>query len=121
MKDEMREDSANADAREDWAARKEMEALFAEEEGLSKKLSAKEIVWANVITSTTEGVLVDIGEKREGFIPISEFVVVVPQKPAKNRDPKAVGTPKHGGKKTTHPEVKKESHSSARSQETPKV
>ena len=53
MKDEMREDSANADAREDWAARKEMEALFAEEEGLSKKLSAKEIVWANVITSTS--------------------------------------------------------------------
>ena len=96
----MREDSANTDAREDWAARKEMEALFAEEEGLSKKLSAREIVWANVITSTPDGVLVDIGEKREGFIPISEFVVVVPQKPVKMREPKSDGAQKQVGKKS---------------------
>lgn len=82
MKNEAKDDSLNAEAKDDWAQRKEMEALFAAEEGLSKKVSAREIVLAGVIASTPEGLLVDIGEKREGFVPISDFVFA-PKKPAK--------------------------------------
>ncbi len=82
----MQDDFAGAEAKEDWEARKEMEALFAQEEGLSKQVSSRQIVWANVISSTAEGVWVDIGEKKEGFIPVSDFTFSVPKKTSKNQD-----------------------------------
>jgi ribosomal protein S1 len=96
MKDEAGEDlNRNTEAKEDWAARKEMEALFAQEEGVAKKLSAHEIVWANVIAVNSEAVLVDIGEKREGFIPVSDFSVAVP-----------LSLPTVRGRHAAHPDLK---------------
>ncbi|MFA6003577.1 MAG: S1 RNA-binding domain-containing protein [Elusimicrobiota bacterium] len=50
-----------------------MEALLAGQDELSKKLSGKQVAWVKVISVTKEHVLVDIGEKNEGAIPISEF------------------------------------------------
>ena len=82
----MQHDSVGAESKEDWETRREMEALFAQEEGLSKKISSREIVWANVISSTPEGVWVDIGEKREGFIPSSDFTFSTSKKTLKNPD-----------------------------------
>jgi ribosomal protein S1 len=86
MEDKMQHDSVGAESKEDWEARREMEALFAQEEGLSKKISSREIVWANVISATPEGVWVDIGEKREGFIPASDFTFSAPKKNLKSPD-----------------------------------
>ncbi len=82
----MQDDSTGAEAREDWAARQEMEALFAQEEGLSKQITSRQIVWANVISSSAEGVWVDIGEKREGFVPASDFTFPVSKKTSKSQD-----------------------------------
>lgn len=82
----MQDDFAGTEAKEDWEARQEMEALFAQEEGLSKQVSSRQIVWANVISSTPEGIWVDIGEKKEGFIPASDFTFPVPKKNSKTQD-----------------------------------
>jgi small subunit ribosomal protein S1 len=51
-----------------------MESWFSQQEDLSKKLSEKKVVWVKVIQVAPDHVLVDIGEKNEGNIPISEFV-----------------------------------------------
>ncbi|OGR85041.1 MAG: hypothetical protein A3J74_07445 [Elusimicrobia bacterium RIFCSPHIGHO2_02_FULL_57_9] len=50
-----------------------MEALLAQQAAVSKKLADKEIAWVKVIQVSQEEVLVDIGEKRDGIVPRSEF------------------------------------------------
>ncbi|MFA5162130.1 MAG: S1 RNA-binding domain-containing protein [Elusimicrobiales bacterium] len=51
-----------------------MEGLFAEQEDFRKKLNSREIVKVKVIQIGPQYLLVDIGEKKEGLIPVSEFV-----------------------------------------------
>jgi ribosomal protein S1 len=50
-----------------------MESLLAQHAAIAQKLSAKTVVWVKVIQVTVDQVFVDIGEKREGIIPLSEF------------------------------------------------
>jgi ribosomal protein S1 len=50
-----------------------MESLLAQQAAVGEKLASKHVAWVKVITVTKEQVLVDIGEKREGVVPISEF------------------------------------------------
>lgn len=50
-----------------------MEALLAQQAAVSEKLTGKQVTWVKVISVTTEAVLVDVGEKREGVIPLGEF------------------------------------------------
>lgn len=50
-----------------------MEGLFASQEDFRKKLNSREIVKVKVIQTGPEYVLVDIGEKKEGLIPLSDF------------------------------------------------
>lgn len=51
-----------------------MESLLAQQDSLSKKLTGKKATWVKVIAVTKDQVLVDIGEKREGVVPLSDFV-----------------------------------------------
>lgn len=60
-----------------------MEALLEEQATFQKRLKAREIVWVKVIQLQEANVLVDIGEKQEGVIPVSEF---------ESRTPPAVGS-----------------------------
>lgn len=50
-----------------------MESLLAQQAALSEKLTGKQVTWVKVISVTKDQVLVDIGEKREGAVPIAEF------------------------------------------------
>lgn len=50
-----------------------MEDLFAEQDGFRKKLQSHELVKVKVIQVDKEYLLVDIGEKKEGLIPLSDF------------------------------------------------
>ncbi|MBI5239286.1 MAG: hypothetical protein HY926_02340, partial [Elusimicrobia bacterium] len=50
-----------------------MEALLASQDELQQKLSGKQVAWVKVISTTRDCVLVDVGEKNEGAIPVSEF------------------------------------------------
>ncbi|HUT85892.1 MAG TPA: S1 RNA-binding domain-containing protein [Elusimicrobiales bacterium] len=50
-----------------------MDKLLAEQDNLSNKLYDREIVRVKVIQTTDDGILVDIGEKKEGLIPKTEF------------------------------------------------
>ncbi|HAM35603.1 MAG TPA: hypothetical protein DEB40_03455 [Elusimicrobia bacterium] len=50
-----------------------MEDLLASQDELSKKLAGKQVVWVKVISVTKEHVLVDVGEKNEGAVPVSDF------------------------------------------------
>lgn len=51
-----------------------MEQLFAEQDEFRKQLSGREIVKVKVVQVDREFVLVDIGEKKEGIIPVSDFL-----------------------------------------------
>jgi ribosomal protein S1 len=51
-----------------------MEALLAQQAAQSQKLAGKQVTWVKVISVTADSVLVDIGEKREGVVPLSDFV-----------------------------------------------
>lgn len=51
-----------------------MEALLAQQAAQTQKLAGKQVTWVKVISVTSDSVLVDIGEKREGVIPLSDFV-----------------------------------------------
>lgn len=51
-----------------------MEALLAQQAAQSQKLAGKQVTWVKVISVTKDSVLVDIGEKREGVVPLNEFV-----------------------------------------------
>jgi ribosomal protein S1 len=50
-----------------------MEDLLAGQDELQQKLSGKQVVWVKVISATRDCVLVDVGEKNEGAVPVSEF------------------------------------------------
>ncbi|MBI3551470.1 MAG: S1 RNA-binding domain-containing protein [Elusimicrobia bacterium] len=50
-----------------------MESLLAQQAAVTDKLAHKHVAWVKVITVTKEQVLVDIGEKREGVVPLAEF------------------------------------------------
>jgi small subunit ribosomal protein S1 len=63
-----------------------MESLLAQQESVQEKLSGRKVAWVKVIQVTKDAVLVDIGEKREGAVPLSEFAPVSDPK-AKNPAP----------------------------------
>lgn len=65
-------DSGDADL--DAAPVETMESLLAQQESLVERLSGKKVAWVKVIQVTKDSVLVDIGEKREGIVPLSEFI-----------------------------------------------
>jgi len=50
-----------------------MDELFAEQENLLSKLNKREIVQVTVVQVGTDSVLVDTGDKKEGYIPLSDF------------------------------------------------
>jgi ribosomal protein S1 len=50
-----------------------MEALLASQDELQHKLSGKQVAWVKVVSTTKDYVLVDVGEKNEGAVPISDF------------------------------------------------
>lgn len=61
-----------------------MESLLAQQAATVDKLADKKVAWVKVITVTKDAVLVDVGEKNEGAIPLVEFVedLVAPKAPA---------------------------------------
>ncbi|MBI5595214.1 MAG: S1 RNA-binding domain-containing protein [Elusimicrobia bacterium] len=83
MTDEIQE---REDAQE--AEGESMEALLKEHTDFHDKLAKREVVWVKVIQVGAENVLVDIGEKNEGVIPLSEFPA--DEKPAAGRRVPAV-------------------------------
>lgn len=50
-----------------------MESLLAEQNEFHLKLQKREVVWVKIVQVNQESVLVDIGEKNEGVIPVSDF------------------------------------------------
>ncbi|MBI3296657.1 MAG: S1 RNA-binding domain-containing protein [Elusimicrobia bacterium] len=50
-----------------------MEALLKEHTDFQEKLAKRDVVWVKVILVKAENVLVDIGERNEAVIPLSEF------------------------------------------------
>lgn len=66
-----------------------MEALLAQQAAMSEKLTGKKVAWVKVIQVTADSVLVDVGTKNEGSIPLSEFVGEAgPAESGKNADKK---------------------------------
>ncbi len=61
-----------------------MEALLASQTAVTDKLADKKVAWVKVISTTKDTVLVDVGEKNEGHVPLVEFVgdLVTPTAPA---------------------------------------
>lgn len=61
-----------------------MEALLASQAAVTDKLADKKVAWVKVISVTKDQVLVDVGEKNEGIVPLVEFVgdLVTPTGPA---------------------------------------
>src|SRR5690349_19296463 len=51
-----------------------MEALLAQQAATTEKLAERKVAWVKVIAVTKDAVLVDVGEKNEGMIPLVEFV-----------------------------------------------
>ena len=51
-----------------------MESLLAQQSATVDKLAEKKVAWVKVITVTKDAVLVDVGEKNEGTVPLVEFV-----------------------------------------------
>ncbi|MHB2026741.1 MAG: S1 RNA-binding domain-containing protein [Elusimicrobiota bacterium] len=50
-----------------------MQSLLEQQDALAKKLEERQVAGGQVIQVTADEVLVDIGEKREGVVPLSEF------------------------------------------------
>lgn len=73
-------ESLKGDALEPGEATEEsMESLMAQQSALTEKLAGKQVTWVKVISVTKDEVLVDVGEKREGQVPVAEFGGRVPQ------------------------------------------
>src|SRR4051812_40820771 len=51
-----------------------METLLAQQAATTEKLAERKVAWVKVIAVTKDSVLVDIGEKNEGAVPLVEFV-----------------------------------------------
>lgn len=78
-----------------------MEALLAQQASVGEKLAGKQVTWVKVIAVTKDSVLVDVGEKREGVVPLSEFVRAEPAdkeacEKEDGNEPKAHGAPSVG-------------------------
>ena len=69
-----------------------MEALLAQQAAVAQKVASREVVWVKVIQVAKDQVLVDIGEKREGVVPVSEFH----GEPGKSKRPPEVKPPAAG-------------------------
>lgn len=72
MEQALRE-QADAESREP-----SMEGLLAAAAQFQEKLRAREVVWVKVVQHSSEGVLVDVGEKHEAVIPLGEFAETKP-------------------------------------------
>lgn len=61
-----------------------MESLLAQQSATVDKLADRKVAWVKVITVTKDSVLVDVGEKNEGAVPLVEFVedLAAPKSPA---------------------------------------
>ncbi len=61
-----------------------MEALLAQQAATVEKLAEHKVAWVKVVSVTKDSVLVDVGEKNEGVIPLVEFVedLAAPKAPA---------------------------------------
>ena len=61
-----------------------MESLLAQQSATVDKLADRKVAWVKVITVTKDSVLVDVGEKNEGTVPLVEFVedLAAPKAPA---------------------------------------
>lgn len=78
-------DPETGDAENDPAHEGEtMEALLAQQAATSEKLAERKVAWVKVIAVTKDSVLVDVGEKNEGAVPLVEFVsdLAAPKQPA---------------------------------------
>ena len=51
-----------------------MESLLAQQAATTEKLADRKVAWVKVIAVTSDSVLVDVGEKNEGVVPLVEFV-----------------------------------------------
>ena len=60
-----------------------MESLLAQQAATTEKLADHKVAWVKVIAVTKDAVLVDVGEKNEGMVPLVEFVsdLVAPKAP----------------------------------------
>lgn len=67
------ESQDNPPAELEAAQDESMEALLAQEAATKQKLASRQIAWVKIIQVTADQVLVDVGEKREGIIDLSEF------------------------------------------------
>jgi len=67
------ENKLNVEEQNNDSSEISMEELLANETALNDKLYMKEIIQVKVVEVTNEYVFVDIGEKKEGIIAISEF------------------------------------------------
>ncbi len=65
--DDLEQDEAEAPAEES------MEALLAQQASVTEKLAGHKVTWVKVIQVTKDQVLVDVGEKKEGVVALSEF------------------------------------------------
>lgn len=61
-----------------------MEALLASQAAVADKLADKKVAWVKVISVAKDQVLVDVGEKNEGLVPLVDFVgdLAAPTAPA---------------------------------------
>ncbi len=69
--DEKIEEKSGAEEAQD--AGESMQSLLEQQDVLAKKLSERQVAWVKVIQVTDKEVLVDIGEKQDGFVALSEF------------------------------------------------
>lgn len=76
-----------------------MEALLKEHTDFHEKLAKREVVWVKVVLVTGDQVLVDVGERNEAVIPLSEFPE--DEKPVAGRRVPAVLVKKGGGDRPT--------------------
>ncbi len=70
MKEGMGEKSGEETAAEGGES---MQSLLEQQDMLSKKLSEHQVAWVKVIQVTDKEVLVDVGEKQDGAVALSEF------------------------------------------------
>jgi len=91
-----------------------MESLLAQQAATTEKLADHKVAWVKVISVTKDSVLVDVGEKNEGAIPLVEFVsdLAAPKHPAPTPGQRVpvvkVGARKGGGIALSHLKAKAE-------------
>lgn len=91
-----------------------MEALLAQQAATSEKLAEHKVAWVKVISVTKDSVLVDVGEKNEGTVPLVEFISDLadpksaPPAPGQRVPVVKVGGRKGGGIVLSHRKAKAE-------------